>query len=358
MKYFSMFNRFSIVFLLFFQINLAFATAYNDKESVLTKALDNESRGDINSSIGLSETALQFETTEKDEVVSIRFSPTTNKLGAFLKLSFPVNKDTKDTNVKDFDGLKHIDSVQLGFRWYSFGDKSVTELSMLRKLCEDKPELFSIDQANINNVDGTGCYSTNDELFNKFDKSKADEAALVVWESSYPYSIEGTHALFGNLEYGKEDYEFFSADDATSTDSAEEESWSAKAGWAYYLPSLKRSFVVELEYTENFSAQDTESRCPTSNTGNFSTCLSNAGGKPEKNKDKIISVSWRQNFNGWAIAPGISYDDEDEATKVSIPVYLYKTGDTLDTGIRADWDDVDHDWVYSAFISKSFSLFE
>lgn len=363
--YFILISALALSFSVFATANTLTAKHKEKDNSVLVDAVNANNRGNINDSIGLTATAVQFETSESEQVASFRIAPFTGKNGLFVKVSFPVNKGTNDTNAEDFKGLANIDSVEIGARGFFWGKaKRPSTLGGLRKVCKNNPKLFDVDPLDptptladgvVPTKSNQGCNMTNFELAEVFKRGEANPSELDAYASTILDLNRTIMAWHLSAEYGKDDYEFFSAEDASTTSEQEEESYSVKAGMSWFFSGLSQRAKIELQYTENYSVADLETRCP-STEESFTSCTANAGGEPTKNKDSIISVSYRWNKYGYAFAPQISHDIEDDNTKLTLPFYFFSTGTDLDSGVRFDWDTDKQDSKLSLFISKTFSL--
>ena len=338
----------------------AFAQIDEEVEKKIEQLFNTSDRGNIDSSISLAPAVIQFESGVNEDVARFRFSPPSGKNGIYLELGIPVNEDKSDTLLKNFRGLKNVNSVKFGFRSIRFSNKTPEFHSRLLDLCLARPQtLFGLQPPFPGKEDEQHpCYMANSQLLKLFKAKNADPADLKIAQDTAKVLASTTPVFYLSASYGKDNYQYFNNDTAISTSSDEEEAWSIKTGVAFINPGLSSRISLEYEYLRNFQKMNSEVRCPLVPDAEFLTCQSHATGAPEENIDSILALEYRRNFKNFALAAKFSWDLEDETAYVSLPLYFYRGGEALDTGMRADWNEENDDWEYSLFLSKKFDLFE
>jgi len=71
-----------------------------------------------------------------------------------------------------------------------------------------------------------------------------------------------------------------------------------------------------------------------------------------------FDMRWGPAFKGFAMAPRITYDFEEEESGISLPIYLVGDGKgNFNSGVNIGWQSETDEVVASFFIGKAFAYY-
>lgn len=300
---------------------------------------------------------LEITTGSDKKTVSLKIGSELFKNNMSLVITAPLDSESDNTDINDGNSLVNGSSIKFNYQW-SNSDHSIEprELVTIAEACEADPAQFSVDKKD-------DCNKKIDDLIKDYKGDVATLSAIVnrtQVQLLKPLLFWGVTGTISDKEY-----EYFQ-DDSLDKDKDSENPWGASAYFSYGKPDGDTSrgymWTFEYEFQERFDVKKNEIRCPTTSAGSFFSCVEAASSVPEEITSRVSSFEYRRKMKMFgietAISPKASYNDKTHKVEVGVPVYLFQDGKGgLTGGVRADWENTEHDWEFSVFIGNKFTLF-
>jgi hypothetical protein len=306
-----------------------------------------------------------------------------------LQFTTPLDKESKEGQFANLDGLTNATRIALETRRYSFWSvpertKSVDDVlePLCRKLLGLIPEDSTDDLKKIRAEMLDPIVKTKDSATpitrprcatGYFDRAvefsdKGSEAlkksTKELREQAYQELAAGIWFAVQSLKVtgGRQSLEYVDPGTATKQ-TPDEDVWSAEATASWYKRKLAL-LSVGARYERAFKSQQNGTVCPPS-TGTPVTCVSGPVGPADEQNRKIlfteIKVEPRVNERslGFALAPRVSYEFEGNDWGIDLPIYLLSAekGGFVG-GLRVGYNEAEEDDKFTAgiFVGKKFVL--
>lgn len=278
---------------------------------------------------------------------------------ASIRLSAPLNKDTRVASFVTDEGFAGASSIQISYA-YVGGRAYPLPLSRKERLeLTERGRAACLAEAILDDEtkrcrEDPGPHVRT--FLNEKDQARLEDAAFV----DAPIWTAGFTAAVGHNTFDHRDPLNFVEDTTTRTP------YSVSAYAGYSPDSRPIYWAGGLEYKVDYKAADARTLCPAVPVGTVAECFTGAFAEPAEDVNLTVfglnRAQFPIGFGRYSIPGGLetkaAYDLEDEVFGLSAALYLAPdAAGLLRGGVKVSWSDDEDEVRIGVFVTNPFSLF-